>query len=124
MESSYSWLLLFFFINFFLIVFSPLYLDRGYTSITDLSDINLLLSCQKLHEAIMREDSTEYEDGVIIEEYRKGFQLGDRLLRPSMVKVSAGPGPAKPETGGQSEEQAGESETSGEGSSETTAAEG
>ncbi|KAL3841102.1 hypothetical protein ACJIZ3_025693 [Penstemon smallii] len=58
-----------------------------------------------LHEAIMREDSTEYEDGLIIEEYRKGFQLGERLLRPSMVKVSAGPGPAKPETGGPSDVQ-------------------
>lgn len=51
----------------------------------------------KLHEAIMREDSSEFEEGVIIEEFRKGFKLGDRLLRPSMVKVSAGPGPAKPE---------------------------
>lgn len=45
----------------------------------------------------MREDSTEFEDGIIIQEFRKGFKLGDRLLRPSMVKVSAGPGPAKPE---------------------------
>ncbi|KAK3198247.1 hypothetical protein Dsin_021662 [Dipteronia sinensis] len=52
-----------------------------------------------LHEAIMREDSDIYEEGIIIEEYRKGFKLGDRLLRPSMVKVSAGPGPAKPEGG-------------------------
>lgn len=56
----------------------------------------------------MREDSTEFEEGVIIEEYRKGFKLGDRLLRPAMVKVSAGPGPgpgpAKPETGESSEE--------------------
>ncbi|KAM1646966.1 hypothetical protein FF1_008459 [Malus domestica] len=50
-----------------------------------------------LHEAIMREDSSEYEEGVIIDEFRKGFKLGDRLLRPSMVKVSAGPGPAKVE---------------------------
>lgn len=50
-----------------------------------------------LHEAIMREDSDEFEDGIIIQEFRKGFKLGDRLLRPSMVKVSAGPGPAKPE---------------------------
>ncbi|KAK6159015.1 hypothetical protein DH2020_006329 [Rehmannia glutinosa] len=87
------------------------------------SDINLLLSCQKLHEAIMREDSTEYEDGVIIEEYRKGFQLGERLLRPSMVKVSAGPGPARPETGAQSQDQEEASEASGDGSSETTATE-
>lgn len=72
----------------------------------------------------MREESTEYEDGVVIEEYRKGFQLGDRLLRPSMVKVSAGPGPAKPETGAQSEEQEGEDETTGETISETTQTEG
>ncbi|XP_028766872.1 uncharacterized protein LOC114731831 [Neltuma alba] len=50
-----------------------------------------------LHEAIMREDSTEFEEDIIIEEFRKGFKLGERLLRPSMVKVSAGPGPAKPE---------------------------
>ncbi|RID73584.1 hypothetical protein BRARA_B00728 [Brassica rapa] len=48
-----------------------------------------------LHEAIMREDSAEYEEGIILEEYRKGFLLGERLLRPSMVKVSAGPGPEK-----------------------------
>lgn len=50
-----------------------------------------------LHEAIMREDSNEYEEGIVIEEFRKGFKLGDRLLRPSMVKVSAGPGPVKPD---------------------------
>lgn len=50
-----------------------------------------------LHEAIMREDSTEVGEDIIMEEYRKGFKLGDRLLRPSMVKVSAGPGPADPE---------------------------
>ncbi|KAJ0231503.1 GrpE protein [Hirschfeldia incana] len=49
-----------------------------------------------LHEAIMREDSAEYDEGIILEEYRKGFLLGERLLRPSMVKVSAGPGPEKP----------------------------
>ncbi|KAL0730090.1 hypothetical protein Bca4012_026183 [Brassica carinata] len=50
-----------------------------------------------LHEAIMREDSAEYEEGIVLEEYRKGFLLGERLLRPSMVKVSAGPGPEKPQ---------------------------
>ncbi|XVE90271.1 hypothetical protein DITRI_Ditri20bG0065300 [Diplodiscus trichospermus] len=56
-----------------------------------------------LHEAIMREESTEFEEGIILQEFRKGFKLGDRLLRPSMVKVSAGPGPAKPEKGESSE---------------------
>ncbi|XP_010549722.1 PREDICTED: uncharacterized protein LOC104820807 [Tarenaya hassleriana] len=68
------------------------------------------------HEAIMREDSSEFEEGIILEEYRKGFMLGDRLLRPSMVKVSAGPGPAKAhqedeKPGG---EEAGESNKEGE----------
>ncbi|CAH8320145.1 unnamed protein product [Eruca vesicaria subsp. sativa] len=49
-----------------------------------------------LHDqAIMREDSEEYEEGIVLKEYRKGFLLGERLLRPSMVKVSAGPGPEK-----------------------------
>ncbi|EMS64517.1 Protein grpE [Triticum urartu] len=48
-----------------------------------------------LHEAIMREESVEYEDGVVLQEFRKGFKLGERLLRPAMVKVSAGPGPEK-----------------------------
>ncbi|XP_057863544.1 uncharacterized protein LOC131071630 [Cryptomeria japonica] len=49
-----------------------------------------------LHEAIMQEESTSFEEGIIIQEFRRGFILGDRLLRPAMVKVSAGPGPAKP----------------------------
>ena len=48
----------------------------------------------------MREDSEEYDEGVILQEFRKGFKIGDRLLRPSMVKVSAGPGPAKTEEEG------------------------
>ncbi|KAK9055556.1 hypothetical protein SSX86_026640 [Deinandra increscens subsp. villosa] len=47
--------------------------------------------------AIMREESTEFEDGVVIQEFRKGFRIGERLLRPSMVKVSAGPGPENTE---------------------------
>ncbi|KAA3486511.1 protein GrpE-like [Gossypium australe] len=75
-----------------------------------------------LHEAIMREDSTEFEEGIILQEFRKGFKLGERLLRPSMVKVSAGPGPAKPEQGESSEStEKGESNEGGEssGSSET-----
>nr|XP_016439955.1 PREDICTED: protein GrpE-like [Nicotiana tabacum] len=45
-----------------------------------------------LHEAVAREESQEFIDGIIIEEFRRGFLLGDRLLRPAMVKVSAGPG--------------------------------
>ncbi|RZC79132.1 hypothetical protein C5167_003367 [Papaver somniferum] len=70
-----------------------------------------------LHEAIMREDSEEFEDGIILQEFRKGFKLGDRLLRPSMVKVSAGPGPAKTEDPAPAED---ESETGSETSEESS----
>ncbi|CAK9168139.1 unnamed protein product [Ilex paraguariensis] len=50
-----------------------------------------------LHEAIAREESEEFRDGIIIQEFRRGFLLGDRLLRPAMVKVSAGSGKRKPQ---------------------------
>lgn len=46
-----------------------------------------------VHEAIMREDSAEYPEGVVTQEFRRGFVLGEKLLRAAMVKVSAGPGP-------------------------------
>ncbi|KAK2659583.1 hypothetical protein Ddye_006116 [Dipteronia dyeriana] len=48
-----------------------------------------------LHEAIAREESEEFKEGIVIEEFRRGFLLGDRLLRPATVKVSAGPGRKK-----------------------------
>mmetsp|Transcript_30960 Transcript_30960/g.68580 ORF Transcript_30960/g.68580 Transcript_30960/m.68580 type:complete len:277 (-) Transcript_30960:699-1529(-) len=46
------------------------------------------------HEAIMREPSSEFGDGIVSMEFRKGFKLGDKLLRPAMVKVSDGDGSA------------------------------
>ena len=42
----------------------------------------------------MREASSEVPEGFIVAEFRKGFMIGDKLLRPAMVKVSAGPGPS------------------------------
>lgn len=43
------------------------------------------------HEAVMREDTTEYPDNTIIEEFQRGYVLGDKVLRPSMVKVAKQP---------------------------------
>jgi molecular chaperone GrpE len=40
----------------------------------------------------MQEESTVYTEGIVIEEFQRGFKIGDKLLRPVMVKVSAGPG--------------------------------
>ncbi len=47
------------------------------------------------HEALAREERTDVEDGVIIEEFEKGWCLHDRVLRPAKVKVAvrvSGPG--------------------------------
>lgn len=41
-----------------------------------------------LHEAINQEPSDEYESGVVIRELQKGYQLGDRVIRPSLVSVA------------------------------------
>ncbi|RYR47656.1 hypothetical protein Ahy_A07g033600 isoform C [Arachis hypogaea] len=48
-----------------------------------------------LHEAVAREESQEFKEGIIIKETRRGFFLGDRVLRPALVKVSSGPGNKK-----------------------------
>ena len=44
-----------------------------------------------IHEATESVASEEYPEGVVIEEVRKGYRLGDETLRPARVKVSAGP---------------------------------
>ena len=42
------------------------------------------------HQAVSHEPAAGRREGEIIEEYGRGYMLGDRLLRPSMVKVSKG----------------------------------
>ncbi len=41
-----------------------------------------------LHQAVAYEPSPGHRDGEVIEELRRGYKLGDRLLRPAMVKVA------------------------------------
>ena len=41
-----------------------------------------------LHEAITSEESDEHESGQIIEVLQQGYMLGDRVLRPAMVRVA------------------------------------
>jgi molecular chaperone GrpE len=42
----------------------------------------------EFHEAVMTVESEEYESGTVVEELQKGYLLKDRVIRPSMVKVS------------------------------------
>lgn len=48
-----------------------------------------------LHEAVLEEETSEFPDGRIIEEVRKGYLYKDRVLRASMVKVARNPGSKK-----------------------------
>jgi len=42
-----------------------------------------------IHEALMKEESEEYESGQIIEVMQEGYWIGDKLLRPALVRVAA-----------------------------------
>lgn len=41
------------------------------------------------HEAVMQEESEEYESGVVMKELQTGYRLGERVIRPAMVVVAA-----------------------------------
>lgn len=53
-----------------------------------------------LHEAVMRESTSEYPEGTVIEELVRGYLLGERVLRHAMVKVAAAPEPVVPSEDG------------------------
>ncbi|MCP4634262.1 MAG: nucleotide exchange factor GrpE [candidate division Zixibacteria bacterium] len=44
-----------------------------------------------IHEAVMQVPNNEHEEGLIINETQKGYMLGDKVLRPAKVIISAGP---------------------------------
>jgi molecular chaperone GrpE len=41
-----------------------------------------------LHEAISHEDSPDHESGQVIEVLQQGYMIGDRVLRPALVRVA------------------------------------
>lgn len=41
-----------------------------------------------LHEAVMQTPTNDYEDHTIIQELQKGYKLGEKVLRPSLVNVA------------------------------------
>jgi molecular chaperone GrpE len=42
------------------------------------------------HMAVAHEPAAGHREGEVVEEFRRGYMLGDRLLRPAMVKVAKG----------------------------------
>lgn len=43
----------------------------------------------EFHQAVMQVESEEHEEGIIVEELQKGYMLKEKVIRPSMVKVSS-----------------------------------
>lgn len=41
-----------------------------------------------VHQAVVHETSPDHRDGEVTGELRKGYRIGDRLLRPALVKVA------------------------------------
>lgn len=46
---------------------------------------------EELHEAMMRQPSSDVAPGTVLQEVRKGYQMGDRVIRHSRVVVAAEP---------------------------------
>ena len=42
-----------------------------------------------LHEAVVQTESDEHESGQIIEVLQTGYKMGDRVLRPAIVRIAA-----------------------------------
>jgi len=57
----------------------------------------------RVHQAVMREEVDDVEEETVVEEFRKGYFLKNRLVRPAMVKVAVKKekeiAPADPEKG-------------------------
>ncbi|HET9193689.1 MAG TPA: nucleotide exchange factor GrpE [Vicinamibacterales bacterium] len=41
-----------------------------------------------IHQAVIHEPSDDHREGEVMQELQRGYKLGDRLLRPAMVKVA------------------------------------
>jgi len=50
----------------------------------------------QFHEATAREPSATVPEGRVVSQWRCGYRLGDRVIRPAAVVISSGPPPAPP----------------------------
>src|SRR5262245_4592614 len=44
-----------------------------------------------VHEAVTTEATDRHKENTVIEEFQRGYKIGDRLLRPAKVKVASSP---------------------------------
>ncbi|MCA9952009.1 MAG: nucleotide exchange factor GrpE [Anaerolineales bacterium] len=67
---------------------------RKLTTILDNMNVTLIEAVGQpfdpnVHEALGQEQSDEYESGIVTREMLKGYQIGSRVIRPSLVYVAA-----------------------------------
>ena len=48
-----------------------------------------------LHEALSQEETTEVEEGKVVQQVQRGYKLNERLVRPARVVVAKAPGAAE-----------------------------
>ena len=48
-----------------------------------------------LHDALSQEETTEVEEGTVVQQVQRGYKLNDRLVRPARVVVAKAPGAAE-----------------------------
>jgi molecular chaperone GrpE len=44
-----------------------------------------------VHEAVTTEATDKHKENTVLEEFQRGYRIGDRLLRPAKVKVASSP---------------------------------
>ena len=42
----------------------------------------------QVHQAVSYDDAPDRQDGEVLEQFTRGYRLGDKLIRPAMVKVA------------------------------------
>ena len=55
--------------------------------VTEIPTVNETFN-PEVHDAVMHVESEEYGEQVVVEELRKGYRRGDRIIRHAMVKVA------------------------------------
>jgi len=63
--------------------FKKILLDEGLKEIPSVGE----MFNPEIHEAVSVEETDEEKEGIIVEEWEKGYRFGEKLLRPSRVKV-------------------------------------
>ena len=48
-----------------------------------------------LHEALSQEETTDADEGTVVQQVQRGYKLNDRLVRPARVVVAKAPGAAE-----------------------------